>query len=98
MTDAKIDDYTGETYNPEDEETYEIEVKTKRAFKKADGSTGKRKERLFFEVRHNSFMEIIAKRFEGKKILEKWQHWEDVSPEVKAKYPNARGKWVRNQI
>lgn len=96
MTDAKIDDYTGKQYSEEDEQTYTIEVKTKRPYKKDDGTDGLRSERLFFEVVHDSFMQIIGKPFEGKKVLQRWQHWQDVSPEVKAKYPNARGKWVKN--
>ena len=98
MTDAKIDDFSGKVYNPEDTETYTIEVKTSRPYKRDDGTTGKRTERLFFEVSHESFMATIGKMFEGNKLLTRWQHWEDVSPEVKAKYPNARGKYVRNQL
>lgn len=98
MTDAKIDDYSGKTYNPEDEQTYTIEVKTSRGYKKEDGTSGQRTERLFFELTHESFMQTIAKMFEGKKILERWAHWENPSEEVLAKYPKARGKWIRNRV
>lgn len=94
MADLKQDDYTEKVYKPEDEQTYTIEVKTKRPFE--DGK--ERTERLYFEVTHSSFMEIIGKKFEGKKILNRWQHWENPSDETLKKYPKARGKWVYNKV
>ena len=97
MTNAKIDDYNGQVYNPEDTQTYTIECKTKRPAIK-EGKEVERTERLFFEVSHDSFMQTIAKMFEGKKVLTRWEHWEEPSEEVKAKYPNARGKWVKNKV
>ena len=96
MTDAKIDDYTGQVYNPEDTTTYTIEVKTRRPFRSPEGKDIERTERLFFEVTHDSFMQTIAKMFEGKKVLSRWEHWDNPSEEVLAKYPKARGKWVKN--
>lgn len=98
MTDAKIDDYNGKVYNPEDTQTYVIEVKTRRPYKKEDGTDGERTERLFFEVSHESFLATIGKAFEGNKILQRWQHWENPSEATLAKYPKARGKWVKNKI
>lgn len=97
MTDAKIDDYSGKVYNPEDTQTYVIEVKTKRPAI-VDGKDTERTERLFFEVSHESFIQTIAKIFEGNKILSRWEHWENPSQETLAKYPKARGKWVRNKV
>lgn len=97
MTDAKIDDYSGQVYNPEDTTTYTLEVKVKRPYRTVDGEQKERTERLFFELNHDSFMATVAKMFEGKKILERWEHWENPTEATLAKYPNARGRWVRNK-
>lgn len=93
MSDLKMDDFSGKTFNPEDEQVYTIEVKKKVATPEGKTQTL----RILLEVTHDSFMQIIGKPFEGKKILERWSHWENPTDEVLAKYPKARGHWVREK-
>lgn len=94
MGNLKQDDFSGKTYNPEDEQTYTIQVKKQVDVVRQDGTAGKKTLMLELEVTHDSFMSLIGKPFEGKKILSRWSEWVNPSAETLAKYPNARGKWV----
>ena len=49
---------------------------------------------LQFELNHESFMIVIGKPFEGKKLLNRWMEWQNATDTQKAKNPNARGKWI----
>lgn len=94
MANLKQDDFSGAVYNPDTEETYTIQVKKQIDGVRPDGSTGKKTLMLELEVTHESFMLLIGKPFEGKKILSRWCEWVNPSEAILAKYPKARGKWI----
>ena len=85
------DDYNGELLNSEDDTIYGLTV-TKRG---VDAEGNRQFLKLEFDIGHTSFMELIAKPFEGKKTLNRWQKWIPATKAEKEANSDAKGKWIK---
>jgi len=85
MTKTIRDDYSDAELSLDDDEIFTITVT-----KRGEDATGQRQLlKLELDTGHDGFMDIIGSKFEGKKVLKRWQRW------VPAKEGEERGHWEK---
>lgn len=83
------DDFNGSLLNPQDDTIYGLTV-TKRGI----GTDGKRQLlKIDFDMGHDSFMELVGSKIEGKKIAKRWQTY--IPPTEAEKAQGKKGTWTK---
>lgn len=89
MTKTIQDDFSDVSLSIDDDVIYTLTVT-----KRGENDEGQRQLlKLEMDIGEESYKELIQNRFEGKKVLKRWQRWVPATAQEKASNPDAKGHW-----